>query len=83
MTPVTKFKDKKTAVTRVWKAIQNEPTQTQDVETEPAIPELDANVGEQAPDVAPAEEPATKTRRKRPQAKRASKLLAKPARPVA
>jgi hypothetical protein len=97
---VSKFKDKKTAVTRIWNAIQSlreepqpgsgdvqecaeregetvaevleaayeakaEPTGEQvatpeSVETEPATPEPDANVGEQAPDVAPAEEKATK-----------------------
>jgi hypothetical protein len=105
VTPVSKFKDKKTAVTRIWNAIQSlgeepqpghgdvpecaeregktvdeiltaayestvgpssEPTQTEDVETEAANPELDANVGEQAPGVAPAEEPATKKATRKP-----------------
>jgi hypothetical protein len=80
VTPITKFKDRKTAITRIWNAIQSlgadltsEPTPETHPEPEsPAEPtpeeaaakeaaaEPEANVGEQAPDVAPEEGEATK-----------------------
>jgi Protein of unknown function (DUF3489) len=108
VTPVTKFKDKKTAVTRIWSAIQSlgdepqpgfgdvqecaeregktvaevleaayEPkieqtselaAEPEEAEVEPTTPEPEANVGEQAPDVAPTEEPATKKATRKPKA---------------
>jgi hypothetical protein len=80
--PVKKFTDRKTAVTRIWKAIQDlgEPIASQltpepeteleatgetttgpeKVEGEPVGPDRVANVSEQAPDVAPAEEELSK-----------------------
>jgi hypothetical protein len=99
VTPVSKFKDKKTAVTRIWNAIQplgdepqpgygdvqecaeregktvdevlkatyettvesvSEPAEPEQRETETAMPEQDANVGEPVPDSASGEEVATK-----------------------
>jgi hypothetical protein len=105
---VSKFKDKKTAVTRIWNAIQSlreepqpgsgdvqecgeregetgaevleaayeatvEPTsepaaEPEQVETERTTPEPDANVGEHAPDVTPAEEKATTKATRQPKA---------------
>jgi len=90
VTPVTKFKDRKTAVTRIWKAIQSlgadvpsepaaepgrEPVATSDpvaepeeIATEAATLEPDANVGEQVPDVAPVAAEPTKKATRRPKA---------------
>src|ERR1041385_3282381 len=67
-TPVKKFKDRATAVSRIWKAIQRlAQTTPEDAVTEPVAP--------QTPDVAPEKAPA-KTRAKR--AKKAPVAAAKP-----
>jgi hypothetical protein len=118
VTPVSKFKDRKTAVTRIWNAIQSlgdepqpgfgdvqecaeregktiaevldaacepkiEPTSELTAEpeqagTEPAAPEPEANVGEQAPDVAPVEEPATKKATRKAKAPTGEKTVKAP-----
>jgi Protein of unknown function (DUF3489) len=118
VTPVNKFKDKKTAVTRIWNAIQSlgdepqpgfgdvqecaeregktvaeileasyEPTtettsepaaEPEQAETEPASLELDANVSEHAPNVAPAEEPAAKKATRKPKTPTGEKVVKAP-----
>jgi outer membrane biosynthesis protein TonB len=100
VTPVNKFKDKKTAVTRIWNAIQSldadvasetatesetqsvtasEPeAQPEDVQTEPATPEPEAGVGEQAPDVAPPQEPSTKKASRKPKMPTGEKVVKAP-----
>jgi hypothetical protein len=118
VTSVSKFKDKKTAVTRIWNAIQSlggepqpgfgdvqesaeregktvvevleaahEPkfettsestAEAGQAETEPAIPEPDANVGEPGPDVAPAEATATKKAARKPKAPAGEKVVKAP-----
>jgi hypothetical protein len=118
ITPVSKFKDKKTAITRIWNAIQSlggepqpgfgdvqesaeregktvaevleaayEPKietaselieEPQQAETEPGSPEPDVNIGEQGPDVAPAEEAATKKATRRAKAPTGEKAVKAP-----
>jgi hypothetical protein len=118
VTPVSKFKDKKTAVTRIWNAIQSlgdepqpglgdvqecaeregktvaevleaayepkiEPTnevtaEPEPIETEPSLPEPDAKVGHQAPDVAPATEAATKKATRKAKAPTGEKVVKAP-----
>jgi septal ring-binding cell division protein DamX len=69
--PVKKFTDRKTALSRIWKAIQSlgesasepspEPEVTSElVSTSGEAEAAEANVSEQAPDVAPADEEPTK-----------------------
>jgi Protein of unknown function (DUF3489) len=76
VTPVNKFKDRKTALTRIWNAIQSfgqeaqsdaEPGITEETLPiseealrEPTDSEQQPDAGEQAPDVAPVEESTSK-----------------------
>jgi Protein of unknown function (DUF3489) len=76
VTPVNKFKDRKTALTRIWDAIQSfgpeaqsdaEPeiaeetlTISEEAAPEPVASEQQADAGEQLPDVAPIEETGSK-----------------------
>jgi len=104
VTPVTKFKDRKTAVTRIWNAIrilspdiviesspepaaapEAEPVTTSEPVAEPeetvtegASPEPEANVGQDVPDVAPAEEPATKKATRKPKTPTGEKVVKAP-----
>jgi len=75
VTSVTKFKDRKTAITRIWNTIRSlhadevegtfETTLEVTPANEPLAPELRANVSEQARDAVPvAEEPTKKATRK-------------------
>ena len=60
VTHVAKFKDRKTAVSRIWKAIQNLGTVAAEPETASAAPAETANVAPPMAHVAPAEAPTSK-----------------------
>jgi hypothetical protein len=77
VTAVTRFTNRKIAIERIWKAIQNLGAEAEPTVVQPRPVDTVANGGEPAPDVAPAEgNPATKpTREKRaPKAPRTAAL---------
>ena len=80
VSPVKKFKDRQTAVSRIWKALQSlgqSPSETAPADEPAPVPEAATTtpVAPQTPDVAPVEAPAKKktTARKSPNAAKASR----------
>jgi hypothetical protein len=94
VTPVNKFKDRKTALTRIWNAIQSFGQEAQsdaepeiaeetlpiseEAEPEPTDSEQHADVCEQAPDVALLAEPPTKKTTRKAKAPTGEKVVKAP-----